>query len=418
MTLLDVMGQFWLATKPDNKVPGRLTIDEENNAKLDLLSSLYEMADAFRFDDQPVRILGNSGGKAFTIDRCFRVPLSGINTNEKYSSPLVLEGIHFDENEAMEFDSLTVKPNYLEQWVWMTGVSVDGNNEDFSLRISQNESMKQAINGGEISLDFYAGYSGEIVGTKIITDSCTFRVNFYDRSPAERFFGTASRLQDLITLGVGKPASIVHADLNRGDIEVPCQLYTVWRAKANQPDPRGIAPNRMVFSFRDIGEIDGVARWLDNSQRLNSVIAPLRSYWYTSDLDVETRFIVLFIAAEALDRVLLGNKNTRERRRINNLVQKVDRIFSPVIDDVSQWVNEVCNVRDEFIHHDSIHDQNQEPIDYMRSYFLGESLYFLIVLCILQACGIPEDCLMKIRANSRFRQSVDYLRGKGIGPRI
>ena len=410
MTLLDVMGKFWLAAKPDKKVPGRLTIDEENNAQLDLIDPLYALADTFNLDDQPVRILGTSSGKLLTLDRCFKTPLSGIlNTYEKYSSSLVIEGAHFNENEVMEFNSLTLKPNYLEQWVWMTGVRVDGNNEDFTLKVSQNESMKQAIDGGEISLDFYAGYSGEVVGTKTITDGCTFRVKFHAHSPLERLFGTASSLQDLITLGVGRPASIVHADLRRDDMTNPCRLYAHWRARTDRNDSRMVTPHNMLFSFSDIGGIDGVSAWMKNAARFNSVIAPLRGYWYTSELDVETRLIVLYIAAESLDKVLTGFKKSDAYVRVKRLAEKAGNLLFPVT-DINRWVGELNTARNEFVHHNSIFDP-ADPLDYIHLYFLEESLYFLIILCMLQACGIPEAALARVHQNPRFRSIMKHLRG-------
>ena len=414
MTLLDVMGKFWLAAKPDKKVPGRLTIDEENNAQLDLIDPLYALADTFRIDDQPVRILGNSSGKLLTLDRCFKTPLSGIlNTNEKYSSSLVIEGVHFTENEVMEFNSLTLKPKYLEQWVWMTGVRVDGNNEDFTLKVSQNESMKQAIDGGEISLDFYAEYSGEVVGTKTITDGCTFRVKFHAHSPLERFFGTAASLQDLITLGVGRPASIVHADLRRDDITNPCRIYAHWRARTDRTDSRIVTPNNTLFTFNDIGGIDGVSDWLNGALKFRPVVAPLRSYWYTPNLDVETRFLNVVTAAESLDRVISQEDDVPFMQRIQSLANTVDEIFSPMVGDVSGWADEIRKMRKEFVHHLSIHSDSNEQVDFVRLHFLTESLYFLVVLCLLRHCGVDGSTLMKARWHGRFRQTAERLQQDG-----
>ncbi len=418
MTLLDVMGHFWLATNPGLQVAGRLIIDEENNAQLELIDSLYELADAFRFSAQPVRILGISSGKILTIDRCFRAPLSGIfGTNEKYSSSLVLEGAHFNENEVMDFNFLTLKPNYLEQWVGMTGVRPDGDSREFSLEISQTESMQRDIEGGEISLDFYTWYSGEVLGDKAITDSCAFRVNFLDRSPLERFFGTVSILQDLVTLGVGKPASILHAYLGQDDTKNSYKLYAHWRARTNRNNSQTIAPHSMLFTFRDIGGIDGVSAWMANAARFNSVIAPLRGYWYIPDLDVETRLIILCIAAESLDKVLTGKSSSKMKTRIKRVAKSVERILSS-IDNMDRWIDDIYKARNEFVHHDSILKERKNQFDFVHLYFLEELLYFLIILCMLQSCGISGTALVSVQQNARFRGILAHLREYDLTDRI
>ena len=125
MALLDVMGQFWLATKPESRVPGRLVVNEENRSVLDLNGSLYDLEHVFDFGDSPVRILGITDGKFLTLDDCLKDAIKGAftgNIREQYSSSLMLEGSHFTEGENLEFDGMLLKLRYLEQWTWLSGV--------------------------------------------------------------------------------------------------------------------------------------------------------------------------------------------------------------------------------------------------------------------------------------------------------
>lgn len=409
MALLDVMGQFWLATKPESRVPGRLVVNEENRSVLDLNGSLYDLEHVFDFGDSPVRILGITDGKFLTLDDCLKDAIKGAftgNIREQYSSSLMLEGSHFTEGENLEFDGMLLKLRYLEQWTWLSGVRETTDNDGIMIRISKAPKMKKIIEDGEIELGFDSHYSGEMVGLRTIEENCVFKIDFNDRKPMSRVRATASILQDLITLGVGKPSAVRNIQLLFE--KETLKLYTRWRAQNMQGIPQNVAPTRMLFTLHDIGGIDGVSQWINQAKRFESVLAPLRSYWYIPDLDVETRFISIFIAAEALAKVL--SENAKSRRRIKRMIQRVSEAFSPMIDDTDSWAEDVCNTRNELIHRSPSANASSRPTDLVRLFFLGESLYYLVVLCLLHSCGMPEHVLLQIRESRGFQNAASRLR--------
>ena len=71
---------------------------------------------------------------------------------------------------------------------------------------------------------------------------------------------------------------------------------------------KNIHPIQMLFSFNDIGGLQGVAAWLKTSAKFKPVIGSLLSHWYLSTIYADNRFLNIIIAAEALERIRLNRK--------------------------------------------------------------------------------------------------------------
>ena len=58
---------------------------------------------------------------------------------------------------------------------------------------------------------------------------------------------------------------------------------------------------QMLFTFDDIGGLDGVAKWLETSSKFRPVIDSLLSDWYLPTTYTDNRLLNSIIAAEALE---------------------------------------------------------------------------------------------------------------------
>lgn len=140
-----IEGQWWLPENRDSKVPGTLVI-EEDRIELSLLGALRDHrasavaqenpdgSTAFTFTEESMeqdgvypRILGEAGGKAYTLEDCFQTRRTnlfggGLQT-QRVNVHSVFEGLHFDPEEPVEFSEIVVKLDGLVMFVQRSGLS-------------------------------------------------------------------------------------------------------------------------------------------------------------------------------------------------------------------------------------------------------------------------------------------------------
>ena len=51
-----------------------------------------------------------------------------------------------------------------------------------------------------------------------------------------------------------------------------------------------------------------------------------------------------------------------------------------------------------------------------RMHWLAESLYFLVVLCLLRECGVPGKVLLKVQQNQMFKHISEQLSSQSNYP--
>lgn len=140
-----IEGQWWPPENRDSKVPGTLVI-EEDRIELSLLGALRDHrasavaqenpdgSTAFTFTEESMeqdgvypRILGEAGGKAYTLEDCFQTRRTnlfggGLQT-QRVNVHSVFEGLHFDPEEPVEFSEIVVKLDGLVMFVQRSGLS-------------------------------------------------------------------------------------------------------------------------------------------------------------------------------------------------------------------------------------------------------------------------------------------------------
>ena len=155
----------------------------------------------------------------------------------------------------------------------------------------------------------------------------------------------------------------------------------------------------MVFTFDDIGGLAGVARWVEVADRFQIVIGTLMNSWYVPGLSVENRFSNAVIAAEALARIRVGQQDIKFDRELISLACRAGDSFKCLVGDVEAWSKEIVKTRSNYV----VHPGLRGSVDAPGLYWLSESLYFLVILCLLRECGIAENTLTKIGKHQRFR---------------
>ena len=433
MEELNVEGLFWLVDQPDDKVAGRLRFDVANGAELSLIgafhqlpsSGTHDLTDVFSTRDDHVRILGVAGKRLLTLEQCShagtKMEIPGIIA-ERYFPRFILSGAHFEDREPLEFSAIHIELRNLENWVWRSGINVEVKRNDAGSGISEIQvnfkppsKLVLPTEIGDLELEHTYRFRPDPVLKTTIAQGCSIGLRFSAPYALVDAIRIANDLQDLLTVGVHSPSSfrkvtVSHSNLLRklpSGKEVPelIGVYAQSRGSNVQLPEKSIHPAQMLFTFDDIGGLDGVANWLKTSTKFAQVVDSLLSHWYLPTFYTDNRLLNTIIAAEALERIRRQQQDINFSDALHSLIELAGAPFRELVEDVDAWVKEIVQARINNLVHRGLHGN----LEGHRMYDLSESLYFLVVLCLLRESGIAEQTLAKMQEHRRFKTLAENL---------
>ena len=422
---LDVEGLFWLEGAPDDKVAGRLKFEASNGAHLDLIGSLSGLEWSDKLGG-PFRIHGVAANRLLTLDNCLQ---TGRTTafpgplREQYQVSAVLSGAHFGESDFLRFSAVHVEMQHLQQWVNRTGRSVDitpsispGTVDRFTVVYEPIAKVLHSVDNGELELSFPFSMTQEFAELTM-SQSCSIGIRFSDLKSLRDVLAFCSQMQNLITICVDSPArisgvSLSHSDLVRprsdgAPIHEPIALYARLQGGDSTSDTDDILHSNMLLTFEDIDGLEGIGRWLVAANRFGPVIGLLVSQWYVPQAYVESRFLNVAIAAEALHRIRTREQESPLRQALTRICVDAGQIADLLVGDTKSWIDEIVKMRAVHV----VHRGLSENVDLSRMYFLSESIYMLVVVSLLRECGVGAATLSNIRRHQRFQRLAEQVRG-------
>lgn len=415
MNGLDADGLFWLANKPDNKVAGHLKSDGRQGSELTLIGSFSDLDLLGSELSKSVRILGFVGNRQVTLDSCIQTKSTRSypgSASETYHVPIVLEGAQFEENKVLMFNGFKLQLWHLDHWIDLTGIERSyhrSNDETLTPKFACYPPSTKTIRTDYGTLQLEFGYTEKPGHFEFkITEFRNFVLRFNESQSLNQLLQFSSAIQDLLTIGVDglstiEDLTLFHADvktkLNSGRVfHYPIKLHLEYRGKDLTDDKKTIYNPQMLFSFDDIGGLDGIARWLETTEKFRPVIGALTAQWYRPRMYTENRFFNAVTAAETFQRIILQRQTVDLLEALYSLAEKAGKTFRGLVGDVDRWAKTVRDTRVLNVVHRGLNEDDEPEL-----YLLSESLYFLVVLCLLQECGVPQDTLTKMQRHQRFR---------------
>lgn len=424
MNTLDVDGHFWLTETPDDKVLGHLRYDATSGASLELMGSLHKVRAsgtvyfAHLMEHDPVRIHGFVGSRPVTLDECIRTNLTigSMPMGEKYQPGIIFDGIHFDSDEIPLFGGFQTRLRHIINWIGKSGVSVvidrDKNDSIRSLTASvvPLESMVARTAIGELEVSYGYRIRGDRIAATEVNQDCKVELRFANPRRLEHVLRACAALQQIVTIGVDAPVAFSSVDLlpvqttctagqERNAIDT-IRLYKHLPGNDLPTKPKSVPVSKMLFTFDDIGGMKGLAAWLATANEIEPVVGLLTSHWYMPTLYVENRFFNAITAAETLQRIRTNKQMLDFHKMLKGLASEAGEIFQKLVGNVDSWAKLVRDTRVKRVVHRGLHESG----DVDGVYWLAESVYFLLVLCLLRQCGVPETTLAGIRNRGRFVQ--------------
>ena len=416
---LDVDGLFWLVDKPDDKVAGRLRFDPAEGAKLALIGKFKDFVPSGR--NPPVRMNAVAGGRSFTLENCLFAGLKvedpggghkGL-TRHEYHSDLLLAGLHWDGHATLQFKNVLLHVRYLEQWLDQVSSyprGYDGRGRNPPLIVAAFDELKRqaVVRGvfGELGLTYGRATSGDRFLETVIQQNFFFDFRLAKARPLNQVLDFCWMLQDLVTLGCDSPSAMTDLALGHPQQasdesvteKVPVKVYTRSIRNYATGPPGGLSHSKMLFTFSDLGGIEGIANWLQVASRYRIAVGALVGNVYAPSPYLDSRFFNACTAAEAFRRIQLGRQSLNFGRELPVLAKQAGDAFEELVGDVDKWAKRVVRTRDNLVVHRGLRG-GANTYDVL---WLADSLHLLVVLCLLAECGAQKTAEERIRQCERF----------------
>ena len=368
--LLSEHGLFWLSENDERKLWGTLRINEINEARLETFGSLISERDGRKY-----RILGQikGGQKYITLIDCFPINTQftsmkwGVRdwSHQTYVVNQALEGILFEEGDEIAFEEAILHISTLTKWVNPDLVELDFSKDEtrplrvnISIKDKEDEISRVTFEGEEIKVSIVFrptedwGWRG-VITKYLVEDNCFLAVEKADGSkmPLKSILSVTGAMLDLLSIGCNETPSVsgfsVHYKKQEGH---PINVFVRMRgynteAKEDHPFP--------AISFRGIGGAEGIARWLEVTERYGAAVGLLTSNWFNDRAYNEDRFGRMYAAVESLlSRKKARNRASMKPKELAEFVEATVPGFTTLTNcHANDWAEKVKEIRDQKISH-------------------------------------------------------------------
>lgn len=435
MENLRVHGFWWLPHRQDHKVPGVLEFGPEVAGKLTLVGALSNILDAV--PEEPIegggtrktvtvdildahgaygRIHGQSGNKAYTLDNCFEMHSSAGLGSEPHEQIVyvnrVFEGVWYEVGEELSGDSVTFGAHGLVLWTGRSGVSdnlfapADPGNPDVVVegRNLESDAVK-LVNGSSLVLRHHLVVNDVAPGLSVNEDFF-LSVEYPTIQGADDLLDVASDIQDLVSIGIDRPAAFGQVSLSHPDLykERPGRhtgeavtVYAAWTAVGQEQSKLG--RHDLLFTLEDLGGLPTVVNWMEVAAVHREALGRVMATRYAKRMYVSDRFLNRAAALEGFDRVETGRGRGRTfATRLSSCTNLAGQPFTELVHNPRKWIRELVDHRNEIAHHYGrrMREATEEQV------YLADSAYWLFVFCMLRKADAPQTVFERICNDQRL----------------
>ncbi|MEV7012237.1 HEPN domain-containing protein [Streptosporangium sp. NPDC051022] len=461
---LDSFGEFWLPGNHESRIPGRLQFNPKEGIELQLIGRLESASDTTGAE---TRLFGLIDKAEVTLNR-------GYSKGSSFSSPgIPQQSIYFNEmflgwhleDSTLAFQSVSLKLTQLAYWIGYSGItanrraSTPTTPSGYEISYTQPKRISSDFSRGCVSLEHEWAYDVDYLKRALVTQDAVFRIDYSKLTEFDEIQKDIARLSDLVMLCIDRHAAIENVSLGRPDLiahsiaGTPMGYEQVIEYRAPRLKPATIDHHKrlhdfdMLLTFSELGGINAVAKWLDASPKFQRSLSSLMSVRNTDRIYVENRFLNVTYAAEAFHRLTEGGSYIEPdeydavvqayaeitpvkhrdwftdklsygnepplSKRMRRLATRSRPATRNLIGDAGRWAQTISQTRNELTHlaSDSRTFKNGDL------YYLSESVYSVLRVCMLLESGVPESALAaKSNSNAltwhkeRILQSINNIR--------
>lgn len=443
-------GIFWLPEDDSVKLSGILRFDSFNGSELELTGSFADLAE---LRDETI-ILGYVAGKAVTLYNCFnyQAPFSVPGFQEQFFKvEKAFMGCHFNEENDIQFKSLSIIYSYLDSWVGRTGLSEERERDpdgNFALRWEFNYPDEIDIQVNNYQLSFQYPWSRERSHFKLNFEQKTdVKIESDNNIHLNEYRGICDQVQNFLSLAVGRAVYPLVIKGENEDYKSEIQGQTVYNNIDIyfRTDPillsETIDYDEMFFSLSDIQDSleESLNNWVTKSEELIEIYNLYFSNIYYPDLAIEIKFSNLIRALEVYHRKRFGggyctedefenvktelinaipdyietdHKNSLKSRirygyefslrtRLKKIFEQDRELFGLAYDDMNNFINDIVVTRNYLTHFDE--DDEENALKGLHLHKATAKLKFFVELCFLFELNISRTEIIElVRRDTRY----------------
>lgn len=451
-------GVFWIDGHEEVQLTGTLTFSAQEGVRLSLIGSLQSSSGERAADDsEMLRILGVAGNRMVTLvdaspmRRTFGAWPGPDRT--VFRAEALLAGGHLGQEVPLEFEAVLISAENLDLWLGVSGLRVEHVESDGGVEriihefVPPPNQVAPLSSGGTVEVGFGWRTSSDGLTEAKLTQTAYVKVSPEESLKLAEAFEVTGAVRHLVALASTASCPLhevklwhpsVAARMDGRQRRSLLQLYA--RLTTNQESVKRDAAD-MLFSYEQLGGVQGVATWLSLAGDLRTVLGSLLSLRYSSSLYVENRLQNAAFAAESLHRIrwpnevrpadeherqvnrilsVLRDDSDREwvasklqhsneprlRRRLQDLASFAGPAFKEFVGgDVKKWALAATKARNALNHYQES-DRNHATL-----YYLAESLYVLVVLCLLRMAGASDESRSSAVRNQRLAWLAERIPG-------
>ncbi len=337
--------------------------------------------------------------------------------------PMVFTSLLFENDESLDFSSIQASLRHLETWLDVRKLTQmshgeltrDGNDPIAgysSIAVNHPSVNSISLLGGELLLLFNYEIAGDEYTSMTLSQRAAVKFVPASNTELSDLFETIGPIQQMLTIASDSPSVYTdirfeHHELTKFREEDPyledhVKLYTRVRGSGLGGDNTSVSPDKMLFTYEDIGGIEGLAKWIELAQKYRVVLEPLLGHKYLPVSFVGNRLSDAAGAADAFYLIRYGAEPgavTTLRKRLVALAERAGPTFCSVVRDSEDWATHVKNARTEIVHAGERDDQQYDDQAYGT---LARSVYLVLVLCFLRELEVSEEVITRAIA-TRFR---------------
>ena len=340
------LGYFWLPSEPDEKLPGTLSISDGGHIELEVIGRFGGRIEvSLNADLNPIeRIVGHIEKDGFvTLDDCYykTLPLSLMGDISKSLIHVgkVFIGVRYDEGESPVFNTLTFSVEGIDEWVGISGISVEHHFEERTATISYQSPEDISLdldNGMRLLITFHWTLPGApIIKEARISQKTYFQLVSEEERELKEFTSVARKITNFLCFAIDKTVSLdsmsatadnLRQDLGRGQTRlVPVNIY--YSSLPYSKDEPKIHQHDMLFGFGKIQ--NDVEKKIKNWMEAYEKVAPALDLYFLAKMGMRTyleaRFMALAQGLEAYHRRTSDEKRMDEAEfegLVENLVNQ------------------------------------------------------------------------------------------------
>ena len=431
----EAQGQWWLPERENHKVSGTLKYDPISGASLHLIGALRDLFESARsatdngettlhitqgsLETSGIypRIHGVAGSKAFTLVDCFQSYSSGLMNGggiERIHVSRFLRGAIFAPDEELAATDLSLRIKYLGHYIDRSGIekrellaTEKGVAHSWLKGKDLATESVSLSNGDTVNLAHWVGMSGDGISEFKMTQEFRFQISSSALRSMDELIHVASDIQDLVSITTDRAAPFVqlsfsHPDLYReyDESRYPESIdyFARWHAR-EEGQAAELHRHELFFSFSDFDGMAGLARWLEAAARHRDALGRVMATRYAKRMFVSDILLNVAASLEAFDRTATGFVSSTFRTRLNRCVVLAgEPLGSLVGSETGAWVDMVKAHRDDVAHHSGYFIND----DSSTQFFLGQSLYWLFVLCMLREASAPDVVFRRVQNHQDF----------------